>query len=169
VEKDDFLLVGKIIGAHGRKGACKVYAYAESPSIFQANRPLLLRETSGRERTCRVSESKPHARSILLSLQGITNRNQAEALIGSKLFVKRSSLPPLEAGTYYWFEIIGMAVTTIQGEDLGRVETIIETGSNDVFVVRRDDREVLVPALAAVVVEIDTIKRRMRVDLPEGL
>ena len=78
-------------------------------------------------------------------------------------------MPDLEEGDYYWFDLIGLDVFGIDQKYLGRLESIIQTGSNDVYVVKKDDTEILIPALESVVQKIDLKNRRMQVDLPEGL
>jgi len=102
-------------------------------------------------------------------VKGISNRDQAKTLIGAELFIPQSELPEVDEDTYYWRDLIGIEVYTKTEEFLGRIESIIETGSNDVYVVKRDEKEVLIPALEAVVLEIDLGHNRMLVDLPEGL
>ena len=102
---------------------------------------------------------------------GIVGR--AEELVGARVYIKKSELPELDDETHYWFELIGLAVYTTGGEFLGRLDHIIETGSNDVYVVKsrqgRQAKEILVPALKSVVKNIDLGGRRMEVELPEGL
>ena len=90
-------------------------------------------------------------------------------MIGSRLFIAKTELPDLEDGTYYWFELIGLAVYGPSDQFLGTLEAILETGSNDVYVVRYNEEEILVPALDTVVKKIDIDRRRMDVVLPEGL
>ena len=99
----------------------------------------------------------------------VADRDTAETLRGAALYVEKSRLPDLEDENYYWFELIGMEVYTPDGGYLGRLESILPTGSNDVYVVRDADRETLVPALASVVKAVDTATGRMEVVLPEGL
>ena len=112
---------------------------------------------------------KRHRQTPLLSLKGINDRNQAEELLGAEIFIPKAELPSPEDGSFYWFDLIGIAVYTIEGVYLGRIESIMETGSNDVYVVQDDKKEVLIPALESVVVQIDIQQKRMQVDLPEGL
>jgi 16S rRNA processing protein RimM len=83
--------------------------------------------------------------------------------------MNRSDRPPLDAGEYYWSDLVGMSVHTTNGECLGTIQHIFPTGSNDVYVVRDGSRETLVPALAWVVVKVDVEAKAMTVDLPEGL
>ncbi|MGB9439739.1 MAG: ribosome maturation factor RimM, partial [Desulfobacterales bacterium] len=127
------------------------------------------RDLGGREASYEIKWVKPHTGTPLLALKGISNRDQAKTLIGAELFIPQSELPELDEDTYYWRDLIGIEVYTQTEEFLGRIESIIETGSNDVYVVKRDEKEVLIPALEAVVLEIDLGHNRMLVDLPEGL
>ena len=172
MEPNGIVLIGKIVGVHGLNGTNKVSSYAESVSIFTPNRPIILRQPQGQERTYIIQWAKDHARGILLSLEGVTDRDQARRLVGCELLIPKSSLPELEEGTYYWFDLIGLSVYTTDGRFLGHLESILPTGSNDVYVVkpeRNSREEVLIPAIESVVKEIDLENRLMRVDMPEGL
>jgi len=169
VETDGYLSIGKVVGVHGVKGALRVYSYAESPSIFQANILLLLRNAEGLEKRYPVCWAKTHAKGMLLALEGINDRDTAASLIGFEIFIDKTHLPDLEEGTYYWSDIIGLAVHDTEDAYLGRVTSVFATGSNDVFVVTKGGNETLVPALERVVLHIDLASGRMTVDLPENL
>ena len=170
VHKEGILLIGKIVGAHGIKGGVKVYSYAESPSIFKKGGTILLEDKNSRKRSLSIHWAKPHKRVVLLSLKEIGTRNEAETLIGSKLFINKKELPEPEPGTYYWTDIIGLSVYRNNGDYIGKITSILPTGSNDVYIVRdENDIETLIPALESVVIEIDFKQKEMRVDLPEGL
>jgi 16S rRNA processing protein RimM len=173
VDDKHLLLIGKIIGAHGVNGAVKVFSYAESMSRYAAGISLHLKDAEAGQRTVKIKWAKPHARVVLLSLEGITNRDQAETLSGAELFINRELLEEPDAGMFYWSDIIGLSVFDMADDYIGRVTSIIQTGSNDVYVVKCPEsgnrKEVLVPALAWVVKEIDLNKKIMRIDLPEGL
>ena len=163
------MLIGKIVGIHGLKGTNKLRSYAESLSVFWPGRSILVRDIRGREASYEIHWVKPHTGTPLVSFRGITNRDQAKTLIGAELFIPQSELPELDEDTYYWYDLIGIEVVTMAGESLGRIESIIETGSNDVYIVKSNEKEVLIPALESVVLEIDLEHKRMQVDLPEGL
>jgi 16S rRNA processing protein RimM len=168
-EKKGFVLIGKVVGVHGVKGANKICSYAESLSAFKPGRPILTRDSSGRESSREINWVKPHTGTPLLAFKGVADREQAQALIGAELFIEKTDLPELEEGTYYWYDLIGLEVYTTEEEYIGRLEKIIETGSNDVYAVKKGTQELLIPALESVVLDIDLEKKRMRVDLPEGL
>ena len=173
MERSGVIPIGKIVGAHSMNGTSKVYSYSESLSIFKPNGEIILRSPDGQEKIYEINWVKPHTRNVLLALKGVSDRTQAEKLIGCELLIDKASLPELEDGTYYWFDLIGLSVFTVEGKFLGRIESIISTGSNDVYVVKAPDGdqkdEVLIPALESVVLDIDFERQKMQVDLPEGL
>ena len=163
------MLVGKIVGAHGVKGTSKISAYVESLTIFKPDTALLVCSPDGSENSYEIDWVKPHSRGALLALKDVTSREHAKTLVGSELYIERASLPKLEEGAYYWFDLIGLKVYTSDDQYLGRLDSIIETGANDVYVVNKDDREILIPALKSVVQSIDIESGIIRVELPEGL
>jgi 16S rRNA processing protein RimM len=169
----ELVQIGKIIGAHGIGGAIRVYSYAESPECFAAPAKLVLMDAHGGSQCREVLWSQPHKQVMRLALAGITQREQAEALAGWGVYIAKKDLPPLDADTYYWSDLIGIAVHTAEGEHLGAIEQIIPTGANDVYVVKTVPghavKEILLPAIESVILDIDVPGRRMRVQLPEGL
>jgi 16S rRNA processing protein RimM len=165
----DDLLVGEIVGVHGLAGVVKIRSYADSPAFFETGRSVRLINVNDQAQDGTVAWAKSHGKGLLLSIRGVDDYDAAEALIGSRLWVDKASLPDLEDGDYYWFQLIGMSVYTTEDRYLGTLASILPTGSNDVYVVRNGDEEVLLPALASVVKTIDTDQRRMTVILPEGL
>jgi len=169
VQKKGYVLIGKIVGVHGIKGTNKLKSYAESLSVFKPGRSIIVRDNRNRETSVELNWVKSHTRTALISFKGVTDHDQAEALIGAELLIPETELPELDADTFYWFELIGIEVYTREDEYLGRIESIFPTGSNDVYVVKDKQKEILVPALDSVVIDIDLEHKRMRVDLPEGL
>jgi 16S rRNA processing protein RimM len=117
-----------------------------------------------------VRSIQPHGQQYLLLLEGVTGRGAADGYRGQELFLGRSDLPTLAAGTYYHWQIVGLEVVTEEGEALGRVTEILQTGANDVYVVQAPGgAEILLPAIEPVVREIDLEAGRMRVHLLPGL
>jgi len=106
---------------------------------------------------------------LLIKFQGIDSPEAAEKLGRSEVTIDASHLPPLSEGTYYHYHLIGMQVYTIDRRHLGAISDVLETGSNDVYVVNDGQQEILIPAISEVVREVDTVKGEMMVDLPEGL
>lgn len=162
------IAIGKIIGTHGLKGGARVYSWAESPDSFGVGMRLMA-ETPAGEVALTVKSAAPHKKGLLLTFKEVGHINTLEPLVGSELFVDRADLPDPEDGSYYWVDIIGLRVETEAGVFLGTVDSIFPTGSNDVYVVKDGKKEILVPALASVLKEIDLAQGVMVVDLPEGL
>jgi len=166
---EEGLLVGKIVGVHGIRGNLKVYSYAESLSVFKSDASIYVDGKDGSGAMYTIGWARPHKRIVLLSLKDVTSIDRARDLVGSELFVGRKLLPELDKGSYYWLDLIGLSVYTMDHSYLGRVESIIPTSGNDVFVVKREEKEILIPALESVVLDVDIENNTMRVDLPEGL
>ena len=107
---------------------------------------------------------------MLVKLDSVSDRTTADGLRGQLLTVPEADAEPLPEGVFYHFQMIGMSVQTAEGEDLGRLVEIIETGANDVYVIRKEDRrDILIPALVEVVLSVDLDGEGMIVQLPEGL
>lgn len=166
--KDGHILIGEIVGFHGLKGVLKIRSYAESLSVFEPESSVFL-ETDGEKKVFTVEWVKAHKRGALMALETIRSRNQAETLMGAGLFIEKTRLPDLEDGVWYWSDLMGLSVYTINEEYLGRITDIITTGSNDVYVVKDGKNETLVPALEWVVTAVDMEKGVMQVVLPEIL
>ena len=170
---EDFVVLGKIVGVHGIRGNVRVASFAESPDVFETDRPFLVLDTQGFSHMHTVDWVKPYKHGLLMALHGIHDRQGAEAILQAEIYIRKSDLPAPEEDAYYWFDLIGLSVFTAENKYLGSEKSIIPTGSNDVYVVRDpnkdEDIETLIPALESVVLEIDVDQKIMRVDLPEGL
>jgi 16S rRNA processing protein RimM len=167
---DTCVAIGKIVGVHGIKGYVKIHCDKESFSVFAPGHSVRVRDPKGGIREMEVVDARPQGRMLLLLLKGISDRSMAEMLPGSDLLVEKSSLPELEPDTYYWADIAGMSVISVDGQPVGTITSLIETGSNDVYAVKTPDAgEILIPAIASVVLEIDLNRKTMLVNLPEGL
>jgi 16S rRNA processing protein RimM len=150
--------------ARGIRGELTVAALTDFPQRFQPGATVW---ASGASYT--VRRARAHRRALLLELEGIDTRDQAETLRGLLLEVPVKELPPLAEDQYYRFQILGMDVVDREDRPLGRVEEVLETGANDVYIVRGPDGELLLPAIDAVVKEVDVAAKRMVVELLEGL
>lgn len=169
----ELVLVGRVTAAHGIRGDVKVYSFAESMAVFRAGEGILLTLPDGSRTTLTVQWVKPHGRVLLMGLESVADRNQAERLVGSSLFIDKAHLPELDADTYYWSDLLGLMVYDPAGNLLGRLDEVIPTPGNDVYVVKGKvdgrPREWLVPAIGDVILSIDIADKTMVVDLPEGL
>ena len=156
--------MGWIRGPHGTRGELKVSTLTDFPERFELGSELWANGAR-----YRVSGVRPHGGGLLVELEGIEMRDQAEALSGALLEVPEQKLASLPDGQYFRFQIIGMEVVDREGRALGRVSDILETGANDVYIARNDEGDLLIPAIDSVVKEIDREAGRIVVELLQGL
>jgi 16S rRNA processing protein RimM len=161
------LPIGKVVKAHGLKGHLKVLPYGETFSTLSAEEKITANLPDGTSLTLTVAEISPHQKTFLLISREIGTVEEAHRLVGAELCVPESRLPPTAPDEFYWYQLIGLEVVNTEGQKLGTLEEIIETGSNDVYVVRRGREEILVPAIEEVIRDVDLQRRLMTVDLPE--
>lgn len=163
---DELICVGHILGAQGIKGWVRVFSNT-SPRENIVNYSPWFIEQDGELKTVSI-QGRLQGRNVVARLEGCEDRNQAEALKDCRIFIEPAQLPRLQAGDYYWSDLIGLAVESLQGEPLGVVASMLETGADDVMVLS-GERERLIPfAIDDIVREVDLEKRRLVVDwLPE--
>lgn len=170
MELGDSLLIGKIVGVHGIKGALKIHCYTDSLDIFTVRKEVWIEGRDGAFNRISIETIMPYKKGALFKFPGICDRDAAENMIGRRLFIDKRWLPELEDDEYYWKDLIGLDVWDAKsGACIGRLEAIIETGSNDVFVVKTGNKELLIPAIGSVVKSVDIGDSIMRVEIPEGL
>jgi len=161
-QHNQVICVGHITGAQGLKGWVKVYSNTSPRENIVKYSPWII-DSGGETQTVEV-EGRLQGRLVLAKLAGVDDRDQASGLIGSKIYIRPEQLPQLEEEEYYWLDLIGMQVESLEAEALGQVEDMMETGANDVMVVR-GDRERLIPfVLGDIVRDVDKIGRRIIVD-----
>lgn len=165
LEPDNSVIVARVIGPHGRDGALNVQLLSDLPGRFDPKRELLLDRHPYFIAASR--QTGPHT--ALIWLDAISTRRQAVPFTGKFLSASPEDEVALEEGEYFHYQLIGMQVRTEEGEALGELQEILETGSNDVYIVRSEDGEVLIPATAQVVLEVNVEGGSMTVRLPGGL
>ncbi len=160
--------MGRVAAPYAVKGWVKVQPFTEYvDSLLDYPRWWVGRDTNWRE--MQVLEAKVHGRFLLVQLEGIPDRNAAEAAIGLEIAVLRDALPEPEAGEYYWDQLIGLEVVGLAGAVLGRVDRILETGGHDLLSVKghADGRERLIPFVAPIVREVKLAERQIEVEWGE--
>jgi 16S rRNA processing protein RimM len=155
-----------IAGAFGIRGEVKVELFTDFPDRFKNLATIFAGED---RRPMTVVGARPIGDRMALRLADVSDRNAAQALFGTALYVPRTELMPLPEGRYYQDDIIGLQAVTTDGQVLGSIVDILVTGSNDVYVARQGDKEILIPALKDIVREIDVPGGRMVVEPIEGL
>ena len=163
----EFIVIGQITKPHGVRGEVRVKPHTDEPTRFNWLEQVYVGESS--RRLMAVEKARVHQGMILLKLTAVNDRTAAEALRGEWLMVPEAEALPLAEGEYYLFQLEGLAVFTVEGEALGTLTRVIETGANNVFEVQGEQGELLLPDIADVVQEIDFENGRMTVTLLPGL
>lgn len=162
----DEVLIGEVLRPQGISGELRVYPLTTDPERFLKLREVILRRGETDQRF-RIVKARLQMENVLLKVEGIDTVDQAEKYRGFEVRIDRSEVPPLSEGWYY-FELEGMQV--YEGDLLlGTLSQVLETGANDVYVVKGPKGEICVPALKSVVQRVDVPGRRMDVILPPGL
>lgn len=166
----NYLSFAKLLGSHGLKGELRVDPYNPDSPLWEEGEALFLKEGE-RYLPRRILALRDGKQGFLLTLEGVTTREQAKALYGVELFIDRDKLPEPDDGTHYVSDLIGLHVVDAQnGEDYGEVTDMLSGAGQDCLVVKRPEgRELLVPALRPIIVRFAMEEKRIYVDLPEGL
>ena len=157
------IVIGRVGAAHGIRGELRIIPLTDFPERFMS-----LREVMVGDELLHIESVKPQGKNFLMRFREYAVREDAQKLTGRLLTVARAEAAPLDEGEYYVFDIVGLTVYDEENNELGTVENVLRTGSNDVYAVRSEDgREILIPALRKVVRTIDVPNGRMTVRLSE--
>ena len=161
--EDRLLVMGRVAAPYGVKGWVHVAAYTALPENLLHYSPWHINR-QGNWQAVDVVAGRYHGKGLVVQLKGCTDRDAAAALRGADIGIYRSQLPPVEADEYYWSDLIGMQVIAKHDRVLGRLDHLLETGANDVMVVK-GEQEYLVPYIEGqVVISVDPEAGEIRVD-----
>ena len=138
------ILLGRIVGAFGIRGQIKIESWTEPREAIFRYQPWILVDAAGGEREFTGARGKQSGKHLVADFPGVDDRNVVEAMRGTDIYVLRSALPPPKAGEFYWIDLEGFRVVTVDGVDFGTVSHLFSTGANDVLSIR-GDRERMVP------------------------
>ena len=165
---DTYLLVGRVEKAQGLRGEIFFQPYSRQPENFRAYPEISLVDAAGNcSESIAIRHLRKHKDGLIVELAGITTRTQAEQIIGRGIVVKKSVLPVLEDGEYYWHQLIGLEVVCTDGRSIGVVASLFSNGSHDIAVVQQGKNEFFIPMVRGIFVEQNT--ERVVIDPPEGL
>lgn len=166
-----YLVVGRVLRPHGVRGEVRVEIVTGYPERLGQHAAFYLAHPNSPEAVRRyaVERLRLHRDVALLKLEGCDTRNAADDLRGMLVQIPIEDAVPLEEGEYYLYQVVGVQVETEDGEQLGQVIEVLDTGANDVYVVQGPRGEVLLPAIKDVVLELDLDARRLVVRLMPGL
>ncbi|MCI8783971.1 MAG: 16S rRNA processing protein RimM [Dorea sp.] len=166
---EELLQVGVITQTHGIRGEVKVFPTTDDPTRFQDLKHVLL-DTGKETLPLEIENVKFFKQFVILKFKGYDNINDVERYKRCPLLVERSEAVPLEEDEYYITDMIGIQVTTDEGEDFGVLKDVMATGANDVYVIDHPSAgEVLVPAIKECILEVDIPGRKMKIHVMDGL
>ena len=159
----EMIVVGKIAGVFGVQGWCKIFSHTSPRKNILQYSPWYLKR-NGEWQSTKIKQGRQQGKGIVAQLEGIDDRSAAEALRETEIAIQASQLPVLEKDEYYWSDLIGLEVETVTGVPFGKVTEMMQTGANDVLIVK-GDRERLIPFLQPdVITEVDIKAGLMKVD-----
>lgn len=160
------VLLGRIVGVHGVRGAVKLESFTEPRLAIFDYKPWLLEGDTGRFEEIVEAHGHAQGKGIIAMLPGITDRDAASIWIGARIWVSREALPEPESGEFYQTDLEGLQVVNEAGDDLGRVSHLFDNGAHEVLVTRDEaGRERLIPYVADVYVKaVDLDAARITVD-----
>jgi len=157
--------LGRVSGLFGVKGWVKVFSHTEPSGNILNYSPWYL-QLDGRWQAFKLKQGKVHGKGIIAQLESCSDRDEAARLVGATIAVDRSQLDELPEHEFYWSDLIGLLVVTAEGDELGRVDHLLETGANNVLVIKaKDGQEHLIPYIYGDVVQaVDLAEGRLQVD-----
>lgn len=170
VTEGKYITVGQISKPYGLHGDVKVIPYTDFPDRFlKTKRLFVLQNNHVLEK--QVERANVQENKIIIKLADINTPEEAGKFRGALLQIPPDEVSELPEGSYYYFQIVGLSVYTLEGKPIGVIEEILNTGSNDVYLVKdpENKREILLPAIKDVVKKIDLEEKSMFVDLLPGL
>jgi 16S rRNA processing protein RimM len=163
---EEFVPVGKISGAFGVKGWVKVFSFTDPRKNILSYSPLYI-SRKGEWIEVKKSGGRTQGKGVVMGLENVTDRDQVLPLIGAELAIKNTQLKPTAKGEFYWSDLVGLTVVNLQDREFGQVDHLLETGANDVLVVKEDGKneERLIPFVMDDVVKlVDLDSKLIRVD-----
>ncbi|MGR9014473.1 MAG: ribosome maturation factor RimM [Gammaproteobacteria bacterium] len=163
MSKQQLISVGKISGVFGIKGWVKVFSFTDPRENILTYSPWLLKK-GDETKTLNVVDGQLQGKTIVAQLADVDDRNQAESLMGWDIFITQDQLPKTVKDEYYWSDLIGLNVETVDGIQLGQVDSLLETGANDVIIVQ-GERERVIPFLQGqTIIKVDLVAGNIIVD-----
>ena len=164
LKKDgSWLKLGKVSGAFGIKGWLKIYANTDDKISILSYQPWYI-EKNGSLHTVKLATGKPHGKTIVALFEGINDRNEAETWIGCDIYIPTEQLPKLKGNQFYWSDLVGLEVVNLDDEKFGVIDHMLETGANDIVVVKGDVQRLIPFIMHDVIKTVDVDGGQMIVD-----
>ena len=165
MSKEEQIILGKVGAVYGIKGWLKIHSFTDETEAILDYFPWSLK-LGNKTQTVEITDWRKHNKGLIVKVANIDDRDEAQALVGSEVLTSEAALPELSEDDFYWRDLIGMSVVTNKGYDLGVVTDMMETGANDVLVVKANlndgfsKKERLIPYLFEQVIESVSIENK---------
>lgn len=164
MSSQDIVVLGRLADPYGIKGWLRLHPFGDDPLSWSEMPVWWLGKEGGPWREVKLCGLKNHGEGLVVLLDGVPDRTAAEALKGVLVGAPRNALPHTDEDEFYWADLLGMAVVNTEGEALGQVAGLLETGAHDVLRVMDGDTERLLPFVEAVVLSVDKAAGQIRVE-----
>lgn len=165
----DFVLVGHVRKPHGVRGEVLIEVLSDVPSRFQRGVELIADGPACGRRSVSVASLRPHRGGLLLTFEGLDDRDQVDTLRGADLMVHAREIGEAPEGTYYYFDLVGRSCRDRRAGNLGEVVAVREDGGGLLLEIRDETRTVLVPFVREYLISLEPKEEPIEFDLPEGL
>ncbi|MCL2620459.1 MAG: ribosome maturation factor RimM [Defluviitaleaceae bacterium] len=166
----DYLQIGKIVNTVGVRGEIKIYPTTDDPKRFSLLSEIETLDTKGIKKVFAIEKVRYQKNLVIMKLSGVDDMDTATGLRGYTIIVDRANALPLDEDQYYIADLIELDVTTEEGQKLGVIADVLQTGANDVYVVRPEvGKDILIPAIKQCVINVDVAGGKVVVRLMEGL
>ncbi len=167
---EELVIIGVLSSTHGLKGDMKLYLFTNAHEILRkVPEYVLVNKEESHSLNIKFQRFKKHSDHYIVHIAGVETIAEAEKLKGLYVYVKKEYLPKLKEGQYYFFELVGCSVYDQNGNYVGEVKEVIETGNNDVISVKKDNQEFLIPVIEDYVKVIDKEGKKIHIIMPEWL
>jgi 16S rRNA processing protein RimM len=167
--EQDLIVVGRILKTHGLKGALRIVPLTDHPDRFRPRNRMILETPDGSRKPCTLVSVGGEPNRLIVSCEELSSIEEASPFVRGWIKIPESEVRPLPEGRFYHFDLIGSDVFRADGKRVGRIEDILETGGNDVLVVRNGDKEHLIPATREAVQAVDVAAKRVVLNPVKGL
>lgn len=164
----DYFVIGKIVNTQGIKGEVRVLPTTDDINRFKKLKEVYISRRND-IKLYEIENVRFHKQFVLLKFKGIDTMNDAEILKNTEVKIPKDLAIPCEEDEYYISDLYGMTVITDEDENIGTIEDIIFTGANDVYVVKKEDSQILIPAIKQCILNVNVLEKTMKVHLLEGL
>ncbi|MCH9693916.1 MAG: ribosome maturation factor RimM [Gammaproteobacteria bacterium] len=157
------MILGRVVGLFGVRGWIKVFSYTDPREAVLQYKGWMLGKNE-QWQPVKVAEGKRQGKSVIARLEGVDNREAAEVLVGKEIRVSKESMPEPDEGQYYWSDLIGLKVVHRDGTELGKIDYMLETGANDVMVLKGEKERLIPFVVDRVVLNVDLAAGQVDVD-----